>query len=389
MGKQFIFSAPSYVIFGEGARMQTGENMKKWAKSGVTMLICDETIIRLGMAVDVISSLEERGFEVAVFDKVLPEAPVEVVREGIAYAKEKSISGIVVIGGGSAIDIGKAVALMLENDGDIVDYCHTQESFKNRRRVPLFVLPTTCGTGSEMTDGGVIFDREAQYKWGFWDAFGGPDVAIIDVYMIKKMPKKLLATTSLDALAHAIECYTNRAPNPMSDALAHEAISLIVRNLPIAFADPENTEARENIFAASTMAGMAFNRTGIHVGHAAGQALGALAHLPHGLTCALFLPYVVQTQAPAIPDRICEIGHIMGVDIPENASGEQIGEIVANAIKRLNASMAIPSLKELGVDYNLFEQFAEYTINEPFQCSAPIPSTVENLRAYWDELFER
>lgn len=389
MSKQFIFSAPSYVIFGDGARMQTGEQMKKWAKAGRIMLICDKTIIQLGMEADTVKSLEAAGFEVLVFDKVEPEAPVEIVREGVAFAKAADISGIVVIGGGSSIDIGKAVALMLENDGDIIDYCHAQESFINRKRVPLFVLPTTCGTGSEMTDGGVIFDREAQYKWGFWDAFGGPDVAIIDVWMIKKMPKKLLATTALDALAHAAECYTNRSPNPMSDAMAIEAIRLIVRNLPIAYADPNNVEARESIFAASTMAGMAFNRTGIHVGHSAGQALGALAHLPHGLTCALFLPYAIGTQAPAIPERVAEIGRILGLDIPESATGEEIGVIVRNGLFALTRQLEIPSLTELGVDYDLFDKFAEYTMNEPFQGGAPVPSTLENLKEYWDILFSK
>ncbi len=387
MSKQFIFSAPSYVVFGDGARMQTGAHMRKWAKSGTVMLICDKTIVQLGMDDAVITSLEEAGFSVAVFDKVEPEAPVEIVRQGVTFAREAGISGIVVIGGGSAIDIGKAVALMLENDGDIIDYCHAQESFQNRRRVPLFVLPTTCGTGSEMTDGGVIFDREAQYKWGFWDAFGGPDLAIIDVYMIKRMPTKLLASTSLDALAHAIECYTNKAPNPMSDAMSREAIRLILQNLPTAYADPDNTEARENLFAASTMAGMAFNRTGIHVGHSAGQALGALAHLPHGLTCALFLPYVIETQAPALPDRIREIGEMAGLTLPDDVSGPVLGTLVGDAFRQLNASLCIPSLAELDVDYALFDKFAEYTMNEPFQNSAPVPSTVENLRAYWDSLF--
>lgn len=386
MSKQFIFSAPSYVVFGDGARMQTGAHMKKWAKAGTVMLICDKTIVQLGMDTDVIASLEEAGFSVAVFDRVEPEAPVEIVRQGVDFAREANVSGIVVIGGGSAIDIGKAVALMLENTGDIIDYCHEQESFQNRKRIPLFVLPTTCGTGSEMTDGGVIFDREAQYKWGFWDAFGGPDLAIIDVFMIKKMPAKLLASTSLDALAHAIECYTNKSPNPMSDAMSREAIRLILTNLPTAYTDPGNTEARENLFAASTMAGMAFNRTGIHVGHSAGQALGALAHLPHGLTCALFLPYVIQTQAPALPERIREIGALAGLKL-EDVSDAELGAVVSDAFRRLNASLGIPSLAELGVDYALFDRFAEYTMNEPFQNSAPVPSTVENLRAYWDTLF--
>ena len=384
MSLNYNFSAPSYVIFGNGERKNVGELLNKWAKPGNVMLICDENIIKAGLSIDVTDSINAAGMNVILFDKVKAEAPVEIVREGITLAKQNNLVAIVVIGGGSAMDIGKAIALMLENEGDILDYCKEQEAFINRKNIPLIVLPTTCGTGSEMTDGGVIYDNKTQYKYGFWDVFAGADVAIIDVFMIKNLPLPILTTTSLDALSHSIESYTNVNPNPIADALALESIRLIAKYLPVAFSKPGDQEALEYLFSASTMAGMSFNRTGVHVGHSAGQSLGTLTNIPHGLSCALFLPYVVSSQVNAIPERIANIGMAMGLDIPKNSTASEIGIIVSDNLTELIRELNIPTLKSLNIDPDIFDDFAEYALNEPFQASAPCPSTKDDLCKYWD-----
>lgn len=389
MARNFVFSAPSFLFFGKDERKNIGTYLKKWAHGKTVMVISGSTVSGLEKFQDILDSIRAGGFDTVLYTSVQPEAPVGCVRKGVRIAEEHEINAVVAVGGGSSIDVAKAITIMLNNDGDIIDYCKSgMDSIPNQKNIPLFAVPTTCGTGTEMTDGGVIYDEETQYKYGFWDAFTGPDVAIVDVAMIEQMPLSVMAFTAMDAISHAFEGCTTNNSNPISDALGLEAIRLLVENLPVAYKDSGNIEALENVFVGSVMAGMTFNRTGIHAGHSAGQALGALAHIPHGVTCAIFLPYVAYTQAERIPDKVALIGEKMGLSIPKGATPKEIGTIVGDRLWALNRQLHIPTLKELNVDRDLFEHFAEYAMNEPFQLAAPVPSTRENLKEYWDKLFD-
>ena len=281
MAMKYMFHAPAVVTFAEGARFTIGDTLTKWGVRGTVLLVHGKNVKAAGLVDDIEAGIKGAGYKTVVFDKVLPDAPVEVIREGVEFAKKHAVEAVIAIGGGSGMDIAKAIAVMMSNEGDILNYVG-MDVVPNRRNVLFVAVPTTCGTGSEMTDGGVVYDSASAHKLPFWDAFAGPDIAILDPFMLKELPKHLIAQTALDAFAHSVEALTSIAANPISDAVALGAIELIAKHVPVAFTEEENKEALEMLLTASTMAGMAFNRSSVHAGHVIAHAVGAVAHIHHG-----------------------------------------------------------------------------------------------------------
>lgn len=384
MSMQYLFHAPAYVVFGQDSRKKTGSLLKKWGARAKVLLVYGQNIEKSGLAMEVTESILKEGMEVAVFSGVKADAPVETVRDGIRFAKESGVSAIVAIGGGSAMDIAKAIAVMLDNPGDILDYAG-MDRLACRRSTPLFAIPTTCGTGSEITDGGVIYDEATKYKYAVWDVFCGPDVAILDPFMLDTLSPKLIAATAMDAMAHSIEGYTSKFGNPITDALAVGAIKLIASNICPAYGK-KDPEALAQLLTASTMAGISFNRSGVHAGHSIAHALGAVGHMHHGAACALALPYVIKTQAPAIPEKIAEIGRAIGLDIPAEMSAQAVGALVAGEIAQRNSRLGIGRLSDYGITADMLDGVVAYAVKEPLQGRAYVPSDPESLQNYLETI---
>jgi alcohol dehydrogenase class IV len=359
----FIFHAPAYVVSERNSSQKVGYYLNEWGAKKNVMLVCDKQLLKLSMHLKVLESIYEFGFNVIVFDNVLPNAPVDTIREGIEIAKEKNISAVVALGGGSSIDTAKSIALMLNKNVDILDYCKNHAP-KNKRSVLLFAIPTTCGTGSETTDIGVIYEPETNYKHIYFDQFAGPDLAILDPILLYNLPPNLIAATALDAFSHSAEAYTSRNANIMMAPLALESMSLVYNNVHKAVQSPPDLNALEKILIASTMAGIAFTQVGLHIGHAISHGISVYGNVHHGVACALALPYALESISEDVPDRIVKIGKLMNLTDLELLTPKELGATVSNAIINLNKSLNINCLSDYGVKESMFENIADYAINE-------------------------
>lgn len=242
----------------------------------------------------------------AIFDDVPPDSSLATVRNAARIYREHHCDAILAIGGGSVIDTAKATNILVSEGGDdLMKYSGAHNLPKALK--PLFVIPTTSGTGSEATMIAVVSDTEKNVKMPFASYYLMPNAAVLDPRMTQTLPPHLTAMTAMDALTHAVEAYTCLAANPISDAYATAAIKKISENLFKVLASPKDAEARLELAQASTMAGIAFSNSMVGVVHSLGHALGAVAHLPHGLCMNLFLPYVLDYNKDVNGAKIADL----------------------------------------------------------------------------------
>lgn len=332
------------VLFGPEASKQLGEKAKELGTSNA-MLVYDKGIGSTGIIDGFIKDLEDHDIKVLTFDGVLPDAPKEMIDAAGKLAQDAGIDSVIGVGGGSSLDTAKAIAILIENPLPIEDYYpHKGKAFKQER--PLILVPTASGTGSEVTIMSVIHDKDTDAKEF---VLRPGNLAILDPCLTLSAPNFVTASTGLDAMSHAAEALTSNGSNPKADLLALQAIRLITENLPVAYADGSNLEARTNLSLASNFAGMAFNDASVHFGHAAAHELGVQFHMPHGDACAIALPEVIRFSADVIPEKTAKIAEALGIDVPAEASGTQIGDLCAAKIRDLMRSVGIKSLKDRGL----------------------------------------
>lgn len=380
---QYMFHAQPMITFGEGSSALIGKMLKK---SGVTsgskvLLVHGKNVKASGLVDGVEQALKAEDYEWVVFNKVESDAPVEIIREGTVFAKDNGVSAIVAVGGGSCLDIAKAIAVMQSNEGDILNYVG-MDAIPNRRSVVLAAIPTTCGTGSEVTDGGVVYDKAMNRKLPFWDGFAAPDIALLDPLLLKKLPKHLVAQTALDALAHSIEAYTSVAASPMADALALGAIDIIVKNLPGAYQKEDNVKELGMLLSASAMAGIAFNRSSVHCGHAIAHAVGAIAHIHHGAACALAMPLILREESKVLPEKMQAIARIFGVDGADALTNDQLGNVLMEKMQAFNASLGVKSFGQYGVSADQIDAIVEYVSQDPIAQVSAQPIAPETIAEY-------
>ncbi len=257
------------------------------------MVVTDQGLIKAGVAEKLTTELDAAGICYEIFDQVPPDSSLEIVGELARLYQEKSCDGFIAVGGGSVIDTTKGASASLSYEG--VDFATLQGSeILTRDLPPLIAVPTTAGTGSEVTIVAVVADTAKRAKLSYTSYKLVPHVAILDPALTSSLPPKLTSTTGIDALTHAIEAYLSVQKNPVSDAFAVKAIELISKNLLIACADGSDKEARSNLALASLMAGAAFSNAMVGVVHAIGHSLGGLCHVPHGQAMMILLPHCVK-----------------------------------------------------------------------------------------------
>lgn len=271
------------------------------------MIITDAGVRKAGLLEPVQSAFAEAETQIlAVFDDVPPDSSLETVRAAAAVYREHDCDAIIAIGGGSVIDTSKATNILVTLGGDeLVKYsgAHNLPHALN----PLFVVPTTSGTGSEVTMVAVVSDTERGVKVPFTSYFLMPNAAVLDPRMTQTLPPHITAMTGMDAMTHAVEAYTCMAANPLSDAYATAAIRKVSANLLKALDTPKDADIRLELAQASTMAGIAFSNSMVGLVHALGHSLGAVCHLPHGLCMNLFLPYALEYNREVNGERIGEL----------------------------------------------------------------------------------
>jgi alcohol dehydrogenase len=356
----FSVYQPTRVIFADGA---VGELAIECKRLGIERaLVVTDRVLR--DKTDVVARVEKAlgGRKGGVYDGVIPDTGVEVIDNGAKLAKELGCDGLVSVGGGSAIDTAKGMAIVLTEGGSIRD--HQGASRLTRRQTPHIAMPTTAGTGSEVSVYIVVKDQAAHEKMHFLDERIIPDTALLDPSVTVGMPPLLTAATGLDALTHAIEAYTAINRNPIADANSLQAIRLVARWLPAAVQNGQDKLARGQMLIAANLAGLAFSATGVGLTHAMAHVVGARHGVHHGTANAICLPHVIRFNSDELGFRYRDVAEALGVDVRGFHDGAA-GYAAAEAIEHLNARLGLPPrLRDVAVPANDLVELAQAALSD-------------------------
>ena len=284
------FLSPNRILFGIDAVKGLAPEVKQLGGEKV-LIVTDPGLVEAGLVEAIKAPLDSDGIAFSLYDQVEPEPPARIVDQCAQYLKDEKCDLIIGVGGGSSLDVAKGASIMATNEGSILNYSGVDMVQKRGR--PKILIPTTAGTGSEVTRVLVLTDEASNIKMAIYSNYVLSDVAIVDPMMTLSMPPKVTADTGIDALVHAIETYVSASATPFSDILAIEAIRLIAENLTKTFAKGENVEARYHMSLAATISGLAFGSGGLGAVHALSNPLGIEYHFPHGRINAIMLPHVM------------------------------------------------------------------------------------------------
>jgi alcohol dehydrogenase class IV len=338
MTRIHTFHSPTRLVFGVNASQQVGAEMKALGASTV-LVVTDPGIEKAGLLVGVTESLEAAGLNCTVFREVEANPTDATCARGLALYREHLADGVVAVGGGSAMDAAKAIGLLASHGGRVQDF--EGPGKVPGPIVPLLAVPTTCGTGSEVTHISVITDPARNWKMSLASVHLAPKVAVIDPLLYTKLPGPIIAATGMDALTHAIESYTNRLAEPFADALDIEAIRRIGRSIREAVANA-SLPAMTDMALGATLAGMAFTNTILGIVHAMSHPITCYYGVPHGIANAILLPYVMEFNLIGAPNRYAHIAALLGLDT-DGLSPMQAARLSVEAVQELNDDLGIPS----------------------------------------------
>ena len=342
---QFEIHMASELIFGGGSRFRTGELALK-AGLKKALVITDSFLVDKPVFKEVVESLAKAGVSAEIFCDISAEPTDTIVYNAANKLQTSGCDGIVAVGGGSCIDTAKAVSVFATNGGKISDF---QGYGKVKKQgLTLIVLPTTAGTGSEVTRVTIIQDLDRNVKMMCLDNAFMPNIALVDYEMTMSMPPALTSFVGIDALTHAIEALVSRKANPITDLYAEAAISLISNSLMTVYNTPSDQDAREKMMRASTYAGIAFSNASVCAVHGMSRPIGAYFHVPHGLSNAFLLPVVMANSIPGNFAIYARVAKAMGV-ASENDSNELAANKGLARVNELNALLHIPNMKDYGI----------------------------------------
>jgi len=340
------FRTAQTLVTGTGSISKIGEEAQK-LKATKVMIITDKVIRQTGLLSKVIAPLEESGLVIDILDDVVPEPPFENLEEMITGLQGKDYDLLVGVGGGSALDITKVLSIMLTNKENVRDFVGIEKV--QNEGVPTILVPTTSGTGSEVTYNAIFTDLRDQVKKGIVSAYLLPKVAIVDSELTLTVPPSVTAATGMDALVHAIESYTAIRAGELTDGIALHAIKLISRSLRKAVYNGKDLKAREDMAMGSLLAGISLGNAGVGAVHALAYPLGGKFKVPHGVANSLLLPFVMKYNAVADLEKFAEVAKAMGENI-EGLSLREAADCAVQALAKLSQDVGIPStLKEVGV----------------------------------------
>ncbi|MFT8451821.1 MAG: L-threonine dehydrogenase [Zymomonas mobilis] len=345
------------------------------------LIVSDAFMNKSGVVKQVADLLKAQGIDSAVYDGVMPNPTVTAVLEGLKILKDNNSDLVVSLGGGSPHDCAKAIALVATNGGEVKDYEGIDKSKKPA--LPLMSINTTAGTASEMTRFCIITDEVRHVKMAIVDRHVTPMVSVNDPLLMVGMPKGLTAATGMDALTHAFEAYSSTAADPITDACALKAASMIAKNLKTACDNGKDMPAREAMAYAEFLAGMAFNNASLGYVHAMAHQLGGYYNLPHGVCNAVLLPHVLAYNASVVAGRLKDVGVAMGLDIA-NLGDKEGAEATIQAVRDLSASIGIPAnLTELGAKKEDVPLLADHALKDACALTNPRQGTQKEV----EELF--
>lgn len=380
----YEFRVPPTSVVGDGISVHMGSYLQK-LKVGRVLLVTDEVIVRLGLLNPILRSLDRCSVAYEIFDQVKPDPTDEVVLAGIQALKDGGCDAVLTVGGGSAIDAGKAIAVFATNDF-LSDTAVTPEMQLNPR-LPLAAMPTTAGTGSEVTMVSVLTNTHSHRKLPHTHPLFIPDIALIDPCLTLGIPPAITAATGIDVLTHAIESYLARGVCTLGRALSYNAIQLVGGFLRRAVGDGGNLDARHKMATASYMAGMSFSNAGLGLCHAMAHQIGAKYNLPHGVANALLLPEVMRFNMLVREDRLAEIARAFNQPV-DNLAPRDAALKGIDAVRLLIADVGLPAgLRQVGAKEDDFLAMARLALEDPTLETNPRNASLEDIVQVFKQSF--
>ena len=374
--RTFSYELPTKIEFGAGISGRVPERVEECG-GGRVLLVADPGVLAAGVVDKVTDALENASMPYVLFSDIDPEPEARSIVDGVELARSEGCDAVVGIGGGSALDSAKSIAVMLENEGHIRDYAG--QNLVPNPGVPMIGLPTTAGTGSEVTIWSVISEKEEKVKYGVGSPYMTATIAMCDPELTLTLPPHITASTGIDALAHALESYVNKTTQPISEALSIRAMELIAKSLRTAVVAGENLQARSDMLLASLSAALAFNPTRLGLAHALVMPIGANYKIPHSVGVAILLPEVMRYNLIGNPQKFAKIARIFGENT-EGLSLRDAAELSVKAIRQLSEDVGIPDgLARYGVEEERLYDLAEAGIATGNVPVNPRKPTVDDL----------
>jgi len=348
------------------------------------LVVTDPYMVSSGKVATLGAALEEQGASYGVFSDTVPEPSTADVDGTLAAFQSGNHDGLIALGGGSPMDIAKVAGILAANGGHCRDYKFP--SVVPAPGPPLVAIPTTAGTGSECTKVAVITDVQTQEKMMMAHPYLMPSGAIVDYQLSMTCPPRLTADNAIDALTHAIEAYVSRKQNPMSDAIALEAIRKLAPNLRRVWKEPGNEQGREELMYAASLAGLAFSNSSVALVHGMSRPIGAHFHVPHGMSNAMLLPAITEFSVSAAAGRYADCARAMGL-VSVETSEKEACEVLVAELRALNRELEVPTLKQFGAEPARFDSLLSTMAQQALASGSPgnnprTPSEAEIVDLY-------
>jgi alcohol dehydrogenase class IV len=378
-----LITTPRLMAVGGGALAELPSLMARLELSR-PLIVTDPYITGSGILDRATGLLDGARIAWSVFSDTVSDPTTEVIGTGVQLLRDGDFDSLVAIGGGSSIDTAKGMSVLFANGGQMRDY-------KVPAEIPqlgpaIIAIPTTAGTGSEVTRFTVVTDTETDEKMLIAGLACCPAAAIVDFELTLTMPLRLTADTGIDSLTHAIEAYVSRRANPFTDGLARNAMGLIARHIRTACAEPDNRAAREAMMLGATTAGMAFSNASVALVHGMSRPIGAFFHVPHGLSNAMLLPAITAFSAPAALERYADCARAMGVAEEGEGSQAAVARLL-DELRRLNDDLKVPSPQAYGIDRGRYDELLPVMASQALASGSPannprVPNADEIIELY-------
>jgi alcohol dehydrogenase len=356
----FNFYVKSNIVFGRGAAAELSKMIKGYGLKNV-MVVYDGGVKAAGISEKVLAEVKKSGASITVFDKVIPNPTNEVVEEAAAMAHEAKVDGFVAVGGGSSIDLAKAVNVLMTNPGPIGQYGGI--GMVKNAVLPLIAIPTTAGTSSEITNVSALIDTEKVIKYVVIDNKITASDVIADPEFTKTMPASVTAATGMDAITHAVESYISNMASPLTEYNSIKGLQIIHKNLPTAVKDGSNMDAREQMMLGCIITGFGFSNANLGLVHAIAHTLSAHFGLAHGMANATVLPYVMDYNAESCSEKMVDLAKAIDLSVTGNMDKDKY--LLGKELLRLIKELGIKTLSEQGIKEKDLDMLAEDVLHEP------------------------
>lgn len=373
MNYKFEQKAKVMVTYDLNASLYETLEHEHWKRP---FIVIDKFLLDTPIIKTLFNFFDKHGIYSYIYDEVIPEPPMEIVDKGAKLYTDNACDCVIAIGGGSVIDAARGINIIRTHGGKICDYINDKQI--TTRCHGLIAIPTTSGTGSELSNALVVTDTIAHEKLAVLSDEAVSEYVILNPCLPKSMPKNLTITTGLDVFSHAAEAYTSVLSSPIVDAVCEKIMFLVVKYLPKAVNDGNDLEARERMMVAAALGGWVINNGGTHLGHSIGHIVGAKYHLPHGMACAYALPAVLSQTALVSPKKIKEIGNILGLHYDDNITSQEIGVLVSNGyINFRDKVLGLQPFSDSKIQRDDLLALCNDVLHERFATNAPFELTKE------------